>query len=248
MIRLVASDVDGTLLPSGQKAVSRQGIDAVARLIGQGVWFAAASGRPCWDLQRLFAPVSHEAVFAGLDGALVVYRDQVLDAAPLNFSGAMEFAHQCLEGRCRGMVIHQRETSRRIGDVEDGVRFQEAGGLQEIKGPVYKISVYRPQGIDRLLTPALFSVCYRENGWLEVVAPGVNKGKALRRIQEMASISRGETVAIGDNDNDLELLQAAGTGVAMKQGKASLCSRFPLQTDDAVLFLQKLAEQNEKYL
>lgn len=81
-----------------------------------------------------------------------------------------------------------------------------------------------------------------------MVAPGVNKGKALRRIQEMASISRGETVAIGDNDNDLELLQAAGTGVAMKQGKASLCSRFPLQTDDAVLFLQKLAEQNEKYL
>lgn len=248
MIRLVASDVDGTLLPSGRTAVSRQGLDAVARLIGQGVWFAAASGRPCWDLQRLFAPVAHEAIFIGLDGALAFYRGRVLEGTPLDFAGAMDFARFCLAGRCQGLVLHQRSTSRRLGTVEGGGRFQEAGSLPEVEGPIYKISLYRPQGVENWLDPSLFSVCYREHGWLEVVAPGVNKGKALRRVQELTSVSRRETVALGDNDNDLELLRAAGAAVVMKQGKDSLRKEFALQTGDAVLFLQRLAEENEKYI
>ncbi len=247
MIRLVASDVDGTLLPAGRRAVSRQGLDAVARLVGQGVWFAAASGRPCWDLQRLFAPVAHQAVFIGLDGALILHQGRVLGAAPLDGGAVQALARRCLEGGCRGLVLHGRESSWRLGQVEDAARFRPAERLEEAAGPVYKLSIYRPQGVEGWLDPTLFSVCYRENHWLELVAPGIDKGWALRRVQALTGVPREETVAIGDNDNDLALLQAAGAAVAMAQGKPSVRQRFPLQTGDAALFLEKLAEANEKF-
>lgn len=53
---------------------------------------------------------------------------------------------------------------------------------------------------------------------LEVVCAGMNKGSALRRLSELLGIPNEDTIAIGDSGNDLAMIQAAGTGVAMING------------------------------
>lgn len=53
---------------------------------------------------------------------------------------------------------------------------------------------------------------------LEVVCAGMNKGSALRRLSELLGIPNEDTISIGDSGNDLAMIRAAGTGVAMING------------------------------
>ena len=52
-------------------------------------------------------------------------------------------------------------------------------------------------------------------GNLEITKKGVNKGRALKKLCEMKCFSIEDTIAMGDSLNDLDIIQAAGTGVAM---------------------------------
>jgi hypothetical protein len=51
--------------------------------------------------------------------------------------------------------------------------------------------------------------------YLEILPPGVSKGEALRAMWDALGVAPAETIAIGDNWNDVEMIEAAGLGVAM---------------------------------
>ncbi len=51
--------------------------------------------------------------------------------------------------------------------------------------------------------------------FVEIVPKGVNKGTALKIVSDMLNIEQKNIIAFGDNENDIEMLQFAGTGVAM---------------------------------
>ncbi len=241
MIRLVASDVDGTLLMAGQDAIPGRVLDAVAQLWEKNIWFAAASGRPCYDLERLFAPVKDQMALIGLDGALTVYRGRVLDESPLDPAAVRQWAGDCLAKGCGGLVFHGKDASYRMGTVHGAARYRQAVRLADIPEPIYKLSLCWPAE-DTVPDPRFFSVCYRENDWLEVVAPGVDKGKAMRALQRRLAVTRAETLALGDNDNDLALLREAETAVAMASGKPAVREYCGYVTADAALLLCRLAD------
>ncbi|MGO1819546.1 MAG: Cof-type HAD-IIB family hydrolase [Senegalia sp. (in: firmicutes)] len=56
------------------------------------------------------------------------------------------------------------------------------------------------------------------HGSFDIMYKGVSKGKALKELCEIYNIKRGEVIAIGDNENDLSMLEFAGTSVAMGNG------------------------------
>ena len=58
-------------------------------------------------------------------------------------------------------------------------------------------------------------VCYSSNRYLEFNAPGVNKGAGLLELARRLGIPQSETMAIGDNSNDVPMIRAAGLGVAV---------------------------------
>ena len=64
-----------------------------------------------------------------------------------------------------------------------------------------------------------YSAFFVSPGWLEIQTAGVSKGEALKDIAKLENIELSETAAIGDGENDISMIQAAGTGVAM--GNAS---------------------------
>lgn len=65
-------------------------------------------------------------------------------------------------------------------------------------------------------TKGKVSVSYSSNRYLEFNALGVDKGKALRWLANYLNIDISETIAIGDNYNDVEMIEAASLGVAVK--------------------------------
>jgi hydroxymethylpyrimidine pyrophosphatase-like HAD family hydrolase len=75
-------------------------------------------------------------------------------------------------------------------------------------------------------------------GFLDVLAPGVNKGEALAFLQERWGVTAAETLAIGDNWNDHEMLERAGLGMVMgnadPQMKALGLPVLPTNDEDGV--------------
>ena len=63
MIKLVASDLDGTILRNGAQSVDASTIEVIDKLLSAGVLFAPASGRQIVSLKRLFEPVSDRLVY-----------------------------------------------------------------------------------------------------------------------------------------------------------------------------------------
>lgn len=80
---------------------------------------------------------------------------------------------------------------------------------------------------------------------IEGMALGVNKGEGLRQLCALLQIDPARVLAIGDNDNDIPLLQAAGVGVAMGNGSPGLKAIADwiapsIEADGAAVALEKL--------
>ena len=73
MIRLIASDVDGTLLGRGEDKIDTEVFDLINAVSDLGVLFVIASGRPYCELKHLFEPVMDKIALVCSDGALTVY-------------------------------------------------------------------------------------------------------------------------------------------------------------------------------
>lgn len=105
MLKLIASDVDGTLLQNGASAISEQLFSCINRLSDRGALFAVCSGRAYHDLRTMFAPVSDHVIFVSHDGALVMYKERALMKAPVDPSAAKLFCSKAAaEKQCSVFV------------------------------------------------------------------------------------------------------------------------------------------------
>ena len=78
MIKLVASDLDGTLLFNGAQSLPEELFPLIKELEDLGILFVAASGRQYANMKRLFAPVADAMAFISENGGLAVFNDEVL--------------------------------------------------------------------------------------------------------------------------------------------------------------------------
>jgi len=239
-IKLVVSDIDGTLLPKGGN-ISEGSRRAVAECRRNGINFALASGR--WFPTTL--PIA-EAV--GCQGPLIVSGGGCV--ITLDGEILQEFTMDDADARktyeiikdCGGMITsyvngaiyrinaaclekHPPEKTAYInGDVwevvdDDVSRFENEG----LTG-VYKMEVYsdEPALLKVLwneLEAAGLSVCSSTVKNIEIASPGGGKGQALKWLAEYLGLEKEQVMAFGDHVNDLDMLAAAGVGVALGNGE-----------------------------
>lgn len=79
-IKLIVTDIDGTLGPVSTDRINEEYYEVIAKLQDRGIIFGAASGRPCDALERLFAPVKDRMFFLSDNGARGVYQGRELYA------------------------------------------------------------------------------------------------------------------------------------------------------------------------
>ena len=78
MIKLVASDLDGTLLHNYQQTVPKEIYDTIKALHEKGIIFTAASGRQYANIRRLFAPLGFDIPYIAENGSMCVYKEEIL--------------------------------------------------------------------------------------------------------------------------------------------------------------------------
>ena len=90
MIKLIASDLDGTLIPEGTQTIAPDFWGALEQLLEQGYLFYAASGRQYANMRRLFDNYAERMGFISENGAIVTEQEQVVFVDELPRKLAME--------------------------------------------------------------------------------------------------------------------------------------------------------------
>lgn len=237
-VRLIASDLDGTLFGSDSRVASRT-VEAVNALHERGVVTVAATGRSHFHgIRKATDGGAQLDWFVGSNGG---HRVNVATG---------EFHEQLLfdEDQLQASAAAIREALPGVGfgwEVDDGFLYDDAflkivplfvdGGERFSTtdryrpGLIGKFFVASPETdvadlipIVGELVPSGANATTSGVQFLEVTPPGADKGSALQRLCEELQITADEVVAFGDNHNDITMLEWAGRGVAMGNGVAAV--------------------------
>lgn len=257
MIRMVASDLDGTLLLNGAQELNPETCGYIRRLKEKGILFVAASGRQYPNLRRLFAPVADDIAYIAENGALVIYRDEILAKHPIERSlGTRILEAVQKRDACEILLsgVHTCYLQPKIRDYADHMKYVVKNQVQivenifQVEEEYLKISVYEKEGVDRC--EQYFKELFQEevqvltsgHAWLDMISFEAGKGSAIRDLMNRFGISPEETLAIGDNENDIEMLKQVSYSYAMKNAKPGVKAVCKYETDLVEHTLLKLLE------
>jgi Cof subfamily protein (haloacid dehalogenase superfamily) len=245
-IRLVALDLDGTLIGDDLRLPPRT-VATIRAVVARGVHVALVTGRMTSSALPYARELGLRAPLVGLQGALVrempapgsARPGRLLLHRPLPADVARDTLAWC---RAAGLTPHLNHLEQMVipaGDerAEDYSRWNFGRVVLVpdleawIRGPVTKvIAVGPPPLADQSLERARADFAGRADAtvshpmFLEFLAPGVNKGRAVRFLARRLGVDLRDALAIGDQRNDVEMLAEVGMGVAMGGAPPAVCA------------------------
>lgn len=236
LIRLIASDMDGTLLDEHSE-VPPETYDLILALREKGVHFAASSGRRFDRLCQFFAPVRDKMDFVAANGAQVYVDGELMDREVFSHLGIRRLAKTVGKFESLHMALFDDEKSFLLDDEDKFVReidkdLPNAERIWYLPGPdvsILKISIYCEDGHVMDYAYALsrelgdeFLFAPSGTHWIDALQRGVNKATGIEQVMAHHGITRDEVMAFGDSMNDYEIIRFVGTGCAMANGRPAL--------------------------
>ncbi len=253
MIKLIASDMDGTLL-TGNKGVSTANIEAIRLAQAKGIEFVIATGRSYQEALLVLKEAEIDCSVICVNGAEVRAKDgTIVSSLPLakelTFGAAQTLKKHGIYFELytnKGTFSTDQEKALSVmidiftsanhhfskDEVEKVAKERIESGYVKVVNQydeiladksyhVYKLLAFSGDE-ERLLTArqelaefSALAVSSSGHGNLEITAKDAQKGVALEEFAKINHIRLLETMAIGDNDNDLSMLTRAGYSVAM---------------------------------
>ena len=221
--------MDGTLLDD-EKQMPEEFAETLSKLKEKKIDFAVASGRSYATLKEQFQPYLDDMTFICDNGAYVVKKQQIIDLSIIQAEDLQELIKVCRSFDAKillcGMkgTYHEyfgsQEQEKEITQyyvnqviVEDNLKVEDA---------IFKLAIYDEQGAEQHAYPILqkhfgtrFQFQASGKFWVDIMNAGINKGVALKKLQDAMQVDKSETMAFGDYLNDYELLAQAGESFAM---------------------------------
>ena len=256
MIKLIASDVDGTLVEDGTFRLNPEYYDVIKGLNKRGILFVAASGRQYSSMKKLFLPVLDKMDFISESGAAIWKKGKSRVPLAISRSDVLEMAEDAeqIPGMDYMITTANRCFLKKKGTelwqwLEEGYRYDiELCPAKELpEGLEFtKFALYYPYKVEELTGEfrkkweKKLHLCLAGHMWLDALMPGVNKGSALKLIQEDLGILPSETLVFGDNQNDLEMMDCAELSYAVSTARDEVKARarggvIPSFAEDGVL-------------
>ena len=238
MIRLIATDLDDTLL-NAKSDINPRVMDALHAAMAAGCGICLASGRMLEAMRPLAERIGVNAPMLLFNGAMAWdhRRDETIFADRLPFETALGIAElaerlgyyiQAYPGKgyfCREVTAYTKAYAASIRVPATPVHMPVARWMRENPFDMQKLLLIdTPTGADRAQAalreafPTGASFLKSKPHYVEIAPEGVDKGRALLRLAEHLGLRRSEVAAFGDGQNDVSMIEAAGTGVAMKNG------------------------------
>ena len=240
--RLIVSDIDGTLI-GADGVISENNTRALRRAADRGVLVALCTGRVMAAATRFIEHLGLDGYHIFSDGALVrnpeTRHDLYLAELPPALLGEMTvYAREhdlFLEYFTPTEYLIETESEylamRRFFGIEyrkvdfdalpDNTRVIK-GGLISNPATAPGVAAFLAHFNGRLDYTYAATPAFPQARFYNLVAPGVSKGRALKELANYLKIPLAQTLAIGDANNDISLLETAGLAVAMGNAAASV--------------------------
>ncbi len=234
-IRLIATDLDGTLLRN-DKTISPRTAEAIRLAHEAGVQVVAATGRYLASLPNILTPVgvdyavtSNGAQCYRLSTTELLFEDTISTTAAAQIMAhlAAHFPDSRAEVATGDGWTHYAQPGypELLSDVERRnfpIEYRVLTDLEAIDRPLIKLTARHPSLrpevlLDSLLASGLTGFHPTTSGGpiLEVSGPGITKAHGVARLAGLLGLEAPQVMAVGDARNDVEMLAWAGIGVAM---------------------------------
>ena len=230
MIKLIVSDVDGTLVPEGTNDLNPEFFTLIRRLKAQGIYFAVASGRHKCSIEKMFAPVKEDIFYITSNGAYTGTCHERLAVSELpkevcqkifqDFKTLGDFPYMAESIDAAYTICPDPEFTRVLTE-DYGYKMTRCASTEDFGDDIIKFSLYHPENVlnfDGELLKKWNEICkcsISVTHWIDFIPMDTNKGNALARLQERLGITIQETIAFGDQANDIEMLKQAYFSHAM---------------------------------
>ena len=254
MIKLIVSDMDGTIVKSNLEIPSE--IVTIFRLlIDSGIACGVATGRSFQSIKRIFKEIVDDMIIISENGAMIYYKGEVLKSThiPKDIAIKIYEISKTTDGVAAFSGVHKGYVFKGNNDVMHIMEhhfpnLKCVDSFDEIDDEFLEVSIYfKNQNALKYLP--LFDVLKHKvhpvssgNDWIDVNMQGLNKGKALQCIQHKLGILKEESMAFGDNMNDIELLQCVEESYAVANAHEEIkkIAKYTIGSNDQESVLREL--------
>ena len=241
MIKLIAIDIDDTLLNSDEQLTNKT-IETIEKCIADDIKIILASGRPDFGMMQFVEKLklnSYENYLLSYNGAKltnlttgeIVY-DKMLEADRIKFLVDKALEHDCniLTYQNNKVITNKDNEFARIEANLLGTELIVKEDMKDyITEKAPKVIILEEPERAKVVKEKLqeeigneYEVAMSKPFFIEVNDKGISKGKALAVLCEKIGITKDEMLAIGDGLNDLSMIEFAGVGVAMGNANPKL--------------------------
>lgn len=257
MIKLIASDLDGTLLLHGAQQLNPEIYDLILQLKERGIRFVAASGRQYASERKLFLPIADEISYIAENGAVCIHGEDTFCTAEIDRDLGLRIL-DCIKDRpnCTGLVSCLDTCYIEPGDDQFLYHIRHVlnndttviDDFASIRDPFLKIAVFDPVDPDgsaayfRDVFQSEIKVVTSGNSWVDFVPLHSNKGTALKELLDRLDIAPADAVSFGDQQNDIEMLTLTGKSYAMAEAAPDVAQHADAVTDSVEKILKEIIE------
>lgn len=251
MIKMVVSDLDGTLLNSHHE-VTEKTKEAIHYLRQLGIHFTIATGRPDQLVKEYVGELDINDPVIMYNGSVIGHpfqKERILEhVLPKDrVNEIFEFCEQeeiiCMPytkemiiSRPNYRVDYFLERNQSLPEAYQAI-FKDIRDVKDIVSlPIHKILLIENDELKHRRITDKFSkyhdmtVVSSQKGFIDINPIGVNKGVALEQLAKHHNVSLDDVLVFGDQDNDVSMLEVAGHSVAMKNASQKALAAADEQT------------------
>ncbi|OSY87149.1 haloacid dehalogenase [Tenacibaculum holothuriorum] len=249
-VKMVVTDMDGTLLDSNHN-VSDEFWNLFPKLKANNIHFVAASGRQYHSMVHKLQAIKDDIHIIAENGGITQFRDQLLDTESLDFKYVKEILPVLRKVENVLIVLCAKDKAYIDTKNEEFIAFfkqyytqyeivEDLTKLENVE--VFKIAVRHMESSETYILPFIKElhnhkdILLKISGqhWLDISSIKTNKGNALEKLQKRLGVTIEGTMAFGDYNNDLEMLQKAYFSFAMENAHPNVkeTARFSTKTND----------------
>ncbi|WP_100486610.1 Cof-type HAD-IIB family hydrolase [Sporolactobacillus pectinivorans] len=263
MIKLIATDMDGTFLRDDMSYDRLHFSKLYTEMQRQGVHFVVASGNQYFQLKSFFEDYP-DTIYVAENGAYILDEKQVYALHAFSSLAVKQILPKLIEiPELKILVCGQKCAYARASEGEAHIQFVHryyhqltvVEDFDHIDDNVLKFAITCPPELTedivarlRIMLIGLAEPTSSGHGDIDVIQLGMNKAAGLRELGTVLGIALSEMCAFGDGGNDLEMIREVGLGVSMQNAQPAVTAVAKAKTTDnqsqgVLSFIDQLLEK-----
>ena len=260
MIKLIAADLDGTLLTTDKKLPPDFGY-VLNKLNKRGVMFVAASGRQYETLRSQFEQFQKDMTIIAENGSSVFCGGENIICEPIDDSKTKKVLDKVITLDNVFPIMCGFESAygeARNKDVISDItmfykKYKTVDSLYDMlhADRFLKFALFAPEGAEKRCLPEMqkdfgdeYGVILSGTKWVDIMKKDVSKGSAIDKIRHIYGIKKEECAAFGDYMNDFEMMSRCGETYAMANAYLELkrVCKYECKSNDEYGVTEKIKE------